>query len=63
MRQLYPWDPVLSPQSPVEIADVLTNLYADPGARRRLVERTVNGRSNFIRLNARARDTSSRLSC
>ena len=39
MRQLYPWHPVLSPQTPDDIGEVLTSLYSDPEARRRLGER------------------------
>jgi glycosyltransferase involved in cell wall biosynthesis len=39
MATLYPWHPILTPRTPVEIATALARLYRDPGERARLGER------------------------
>ena len=39
MKQLYPWNPILSPRTPAEIATTLAELWRDPSARRALGDR------------------------
>ena len=39
MKQLYPWNPILSPRSPSEIATTLAELWRDPAARRAIGDR------------------------